>query len=295
MTGLGQVITAMVTPFTRDLEVDYDRAVQLAQRLVADGSDGLVVCGTTGEAPTLSEDERLRLMATVVDAVGDRVPVIAGTGTNNTAAACAFTKKAEATGATAILSVTPYYNKPPQAGLYEHFRHVAGSTRLPVVLYNVPGRTGVNMLPETVLRLARDVPNIVAVKEASGSVEQAARIAREAPPGFRVLCGDDALTLPMLAVGGSGVVSVASHLVAGRLRQMIAAFARGDVAAAQRVHLELLPLFAALFLTANPIPVKRALELAGFPVGGPRLPLVPAGEAETAALVAAMRPLGLLA
>lgn len=295
MTDLGRVITAMVTPFAPDLEVDYGRARELARRLVDDGSDGLVVCGTTGEAPTLTEAERLRLFETVVAEVGGQAAVIAGVGTNNTAATVAFARKAAGTGVAALLVVTPYYNRPPQEGLYRHFRAVAEAAPLPVVLYNVPARTGVNMLPETVVRLARDVPNIVALKDASGGVEAAGRVARAAPAGFRVLCGDDALTLPTLAVGASGVISVASHLVGGRLRRMIDDFERGDVAAARRVHLELLPLFSALFVTANPIPVKRALALAGFPVGGVRPPLEPAGAAEDAALTAAMGPLGLLA
>ncbi|MCL6451034.1 MAG: 4-hydroxy-tetrahydrodipicolinate synthase [Acetobacteraceae bacterium] len=293
MKDWGRVITAMVTPFGPDLAVDWARAAELARRLVDSGSDGLVVGGTTGESPTLTEAEKLKLWETVVEAVGDRVPVIAGTGTNSTAASVSLTRRAEVAGVDGVMLVTPYYNKPPQEGMYRHFREVAESTRLPVLLYNVPGRTGANLLPETVARLA-EVPNIVALKEASGSLEQVAQVVRLAPPGFRVYSGDDSLTLPVLASGGYGVVSVASHLVGQEMQQMVRAYLGGDAAEAARLHLRLTPLFKALFITANPIPVKCALALCGFPVGGLRLPLVEASSGEREALARVLSELGLL-
>ena len=282
--SFGRVVTAMVTPMDGDLKVDFARAGELARRLVDAGSDGLVVAGTTGESPTVTTEEKLELFAVVKEAVGRRVPVIANTGSNSTAQSVALTRQAEALGVNGIMLVVPYYNKPSQEGLYRHFRLIAECTRLPVMLYNVPGRTSANLLPETVLRLSRDVPNIVAVKEASGNLDQASEILRGAPPGFLVYSGDDSLTLPMLAIGGQGVVSVASHLVAGELAAMVSAYLEGRVTEAARLHARLFPLMKGLFITANPVPVKTALRLRGFDVGEVRPPLAPCTEREVAVL-----------
>jgi len=293
MVDLGHVITAMATPFDREGRVDYARAAELARRLADRGSDGLVVAGTTGEAPTLTDEEKLTLVRTVREAVGPRVKVIAGTGTYDTAHSIHLTREAERAGADAVLLVNPYYNRPSQDGLYAHFKAVAEATRLPVVLYNIPGRTGVNCLPETVARLA-EVPNIVALKEASGSLDQASEVRRRTPPDFLIYSGDDSLTLPMLAVGGTGVISVASHLVGQEIGQMIRAFLAGDVRTALALHLKLLPLFKVLFITTNPVPLKAALALSGFDVGRPRLPLVEATPKEREQIAAVLQELNLV-
>ncbi|MFO7172341.1 MAG: 4-hydroxy-tetrahydrodipicolinate synthase [Bacillota bacterium] len=292
MPPFGRLITAMVTPLARDGSVDYPRARQLARRLADQGNDALVVAGTTGESPTLTREEKLRLFAEVVAEVGDRVQVIAGTGNNNTEETIALTREAEATGVHGILLVTPYYNRPPQEGLYRHFRAVADATRLPVMLYNVPSRTAVNLAPATVARLARDCPNVVALKECVA--DQVGPVLAQAPEGFAVYSGDDAATLPMMAQGAVGVVSVASHLVSPQMRRMIDAYIRGDVAEAARIHRGLLPLFKGLFRTTNPILVKAALELVGFPVGGLRLPLVEATAEEREELRRVLAAAGLL-
>lgn len=280
---LGTVITAMVTPFDKNGDVNYREAANLARYLVKNGSTGLVVSGTTGESPTLTRTEKLCLFRTVVEAVGGKAAVIAGTGSNCTASAISLTRDAAQCGVDAVLLVTPYYNKPTQEGMYRHFSAVAGATELPVMLYNVPGRTGINMTVETVLRLA-EIKNIIALKEAGGNLEQAAEICAGAPPGYSLYSGDDALTLPMLSVGAVGVVSVASHLVGPQIKAMIELFRRGLVDDAARLHLELLPLFRGLFIAANPIPVKAALNLMGMDVGYPRLPLLPL-QGENLALI----------
>ncbi len=277
--ALGKMITAMVTPFDGKGAVNYKAAADLARYLVEQGSTGLVVSGTTGESPTLSREEKLELFSSVVEAVKGKAAVIAGTGSNSTAEAKSLTGEAVHKGADAVLVVTPYYNKPTQEGLYRHFRSVAEETSLPVMLYNVPGRTGVNMSADTVLRLA-EVKNIVALKEAGGDLEQAAEICAGAPQGFTVYSGDDALTLPMLSVGAVGVVSVASHLVGPQIAAMIDLFMQGRVAEATKLHLALLPVFQGLFMVSNPIPVKAALKLIGIDAGIPRLPLLPL-EGET--------------
>ncbi len=283
----GRVITAMVTPLDSQLNVDFGQAGKLAQRLIDSGTDTILVGGTTGESPTLTDNERVRLVEAVLDAIGDKAPVIAGTGTNSTAASVALTKQAEALGAHGAMLVAPYYNKPPQNGLYAHFRTVAEATRLPVMVYNVPGRTSVNITPETMGRLA-EIENIVALKEAGGSADQASEMVRAVRGKLRVYSGDDSLTLPMMAVGAYGVVSVVSN-VAGRLvADMVKAFAAGETARATELHLQLLPLFKGLFLTTNPIPVKAALRLQGFDAGGLRLPLIEATEEQIAAVRQAM-------
>ena len=294
MRDFGRVVTAMVTPMGPGLEVDYSKAGELARRLAGSGSDAIVVFGTTGESPTLGADEKIRLLETVLEAVGDRVTVIAGTGSNCTASSVELSRRAAAAGAHGLMAVVPYYNKPPQEGLYRHFKAVVEATELPLMIYNVPGRTGTNLLPETLLRLA-ELPNVVAVKEASGNLDQVSAIAAGAPRGFRIYSGDDSLTLPILAVGGHGVVSVASHVAGREIAEMISAHVSGEAARAAELHARLMPLFKVLFVTTNPIPVKAALRLAGFDTGGLRPPLVEAGPAEVEAIRRVMGDLGLLA
>jgi 4-hydroxy-tetrahydrodipicolinate synthase len=279
----GRVVTAMVTPFTGDGAVDYARARALAVALIESGSDALVVCGTTGEAPTLTREEKLRLVREVREALAGRGQVIAGTGTYSTAESVELSREAERAGADGLLLVVPYYNKPTQEGLYRHFRAIAEAVSIPCVLYNVPSRTVANLTAETTIRLS-EVPNIVGVKEASGDLEQIGRIIRGAAPGFTVWSGNDQDTLPILAIGGYGVVSVISHLVGRQVAEMIDAFVHGDTARAGEIHLRLLPLVKAMFLVANPIPVKYALNQVGFPVGGLRLPLCEPDEATARAI-----------
>ncbi|MDZ4179582.1 MAG: 4-hydroxy-tetrahydrodipicolinate synthase [Coriobacteriia bacterium] len=288
----GRMLTAMVTPFTDDDQLDLPRAAQLADRLLGDGSDGLVVCGTTGESPTVFYPQKLELFRAVLDAVGGRAPVVANAGDNCTADSVEFAAKVAALGVDAIMAVVPYYNKPPQEGLYQHFRAIAEAVDVPVILYNIPGRCVINMTADTTLRLAHDCDNIVAVKEASGDLTQIAHIIDGAPEGFEVLSGDDEMTLPMMGLGSTGVISVVSHIAGARFKEMIDAQAAGDHTRALRIHLELLPLMKALFVTANPIMVKEALRLVGFPVGGVRLPLVNAAPEQTAELTRIMRHVG---
>jgi len=289
----GRVITAMVTPFASDGSVDLPQAARLAEHLVGHGSDGLVIAGTTGESPTLSWQEQHQLLATVKGAVADRAWVIAGTGSNCTSEAVEAIRQAQAHGADGALVVVPYYNKPPQDGLEAHFRAIAtAAPALPVMLYNIPGRTGCSLSPETTARLM-DLPNVVSFKAASGSTDDVSRLRQHCGSRLAIYSGDDALTLPMLAVGAVGVVSVASHLVGRQIQQMIKAFLGGDNPGALAIHDQLLPLCRALFSSTNPIPVKAALELEGWAVGAPRLPLVSADsdvrDRLTTAL-AALRP-----
>lgn len=279
MSIFGRVFTAMVTPFDANMAVDYRQAAALAKHLVNNGSDGLVVAGSTGEAATLTETERLKLFATVMEAVGDQARVFGGTGTNDTASTVALSKKAAQEGVHGLLLLTPYYNKPSQEGLYRHFSTAAAAVDKPIILYNVPGRTAVNMLPDTVRRLA-ELPNIAAVKESSGNLEQIAELISVLPPRFPVYSGDDALTLPILSVGGCGVISVAAHIVGPAIQQMIEAYFSGQVTEAARIHRDLLPVFRGLFFTTNPTSVKAAMNLSGFPVGDVRLPLVYPNEGE---------------
>ncbi len=283
MKNLGKLITAMVTPFNEDGAVDYKQARRLALGLLGSGSDGLVVVGTTGESPTMVRDEELRLFAEIKSAVGDRGSVIAGTGSNSTAEALEATRQAERTGVDACLLVVPYYNKPTQEGLYQHFKTIARGTSLPCILYNVPSRTVVSLSADTVIRLSQ-VENIIGVKEASGNFSEIAKIINNTGDDFVVWSGNDADTLPILALGGYGVISVASHLVGSQIRQMIDSFLSGDTARAAGIHRHLMPLYDALFVVANPIPLKYALNHIGFKVGKPRLPLVESDE-KTAALV----------
>ena len=293
MARFGTVLTAMVTPFKDDLSVDFDRAAELAKRLIDTGSDGLVITGTTGESPTLSSEEKLTLFEVTKAAVGN-APIIAGTGSNNTAASIELTKKAAELPIDGVMFVGPYYNKPSQEGLYQHFRACAQATDLPVVLYNVPGRTGKNIEAATVLRVAEEMENVVAVKEASGDLEQITRICAQAPDGFEVYSGDDSLTLPIMAVGGVGIISVAGHVGGELISDMIDAFNSGENDRAAGLHQRLLPLFTACFLgSGNPACVKCALEVCGFPVGGARLPVVPASTADAEIIRAACVKLGL--
>ncbi len=293
MKAFGRILTAMVTPFHDDLSVNYQAAASLAKHLVANGNDGLVVAGSTGEAATLGKEEKLKLFATVLDAVGDKATVIVGTGSNDTRASIALTQEAEKLGVHGSLVVGPYYNKPPQEGYYQHFKAIADNTGLPLIVYNVPGRTASNILPATIVRLA-EIKNIVAVKESSGNLDQVSEIVRSVPKDFMVYSGDDSLTLPILSVGGVGVVSVAGHIVAKRMQDMIAAFFAGDVAAARDIHLELLPFFKVIFITTNPIPVKTAVNLAGLGAGPLRQPLIAATAAETEQIRKVMQEIGAL-
>jgi 4-hydroxy-tetrahydrodipicolinate synthase len=291
----GRLITAMVTPFTSDLELDLPRAQELAARLVEQGSEALVVCGTTGESPTVFYPQKIELFRAVIEAVGGQVPIIANAGDNCTADSVEFARDVAKLGVDGIMAVVPYYNKPPQEGLYRHFRTIAEAVELPVILYNIPGRSVINMTAETTLRLAHDVENIVAVKEASGKFGQIGEIAHGAPDGFEVLSGNDEDTLPLMALGGTGVISVVSHIAGPQFKEMVEAQAAGDHTRALRIHLELLPLMKTLFMTSNPILVKKGLELQGFPVGGLRLPLIDADETQTAELARVMRHTGVLA
>jgi len=289
MMNFGQVLTAMVTPFDQNGEIDYHATKTLVNYLIDNGSDGLVVAGTTGESPTLSTEEKVALFKFVVETVAGRVPVIAGTGSNNTKASISLTKLTEEAGVDGIMLVTPYYNKPSQEGLYQHFKAIAESTSLPVMLYNVPGRTVTNLAPETVIRLA-SIPNIVAVKEASGNLDAMAEIIEKTPSDFSLYSGDDGLTLPVLSIGGAGIISVASHIIGNEMQEMIRKFKSGNLQEAATDHRRLLPLMKALFAQPSPAPVKAALNLKGIHVGGLRLPLIPLTYEETAVLEEILRP-----
>lgn len=295
MPRFGRVVTAILTPFNRDMEVDYDKAQVLADRLVNSGSDAILVAGSTGESPTLTNREKLDLARAVLEAVGSRAQVLMGTGNNNTAASVELTREAERLGVHGVMLVAPYYNKPPQEGLFRHFKTVAEATGLPVMIYNVPGRTSCNVAPETLARLAATVKNIVAVKEASGNLDQVSQIRRLTPDSFDIYSGDDSLTLPIMAVGGCGIVSVASHVAGSMIKEMVEAYAAGEVEKAWRLHVKLMPLFKVIFITTNPIPIKAAVKLAGLDCGGLRLPLVEATEAEVAEIRKVMEGLELLA
>lgn len=278
MNELGRVLTAMVTPFDAEAKVDYAQAKRLAEALVASGTEGIVVTGTTGEGPTVTTAEKLELYKTVVAAVGDRAAVIAGTTNYNTAESIELTMEADALGVDAFLLTVPYYNNPPQEGLYQHFKAIAMHTKKPCILYNVPSRTVRNMDAATTVRLS-EIDNIVGIKEASGNLEQIAKIIEGAGPNFRVWSGNDSETLPILSIGGYGIVSVVSHLAGLQVQDMIQRFLSGDIAGAAGIHRRLLPLVNALFVVANPIPVKFMLNEIGFQVGGTRLPLVEADDA----------------
>jgi 4-hydroxy-tetrahydrodipicolinate synthase len=294
VVNFGHVLTAMITPFTEDGDVSYAVAEKLAAFLVENGTDTLVVCGTTGESPTLTWDEEYELFQVVQKAVSGKAKVMAGTGSNSTKEAIAATQKAARLGLDGSLQVVPYYNKPPQSGLYQHFKAIAEAIPdLPMMLYNIPGRTGQNLQPETVIQLA-EIQNIVAIKEASGNLDQVSQIRRSTPPDFAIYSGDDSLTLPILAVGGQGVVSVASHLIGSQLQKMIQSFLSGKVHPALEIHLQFLPLFKSLFLTTNPILLKTALNLQGWQVGSTRSPLTDPSSDMVQTLKAILTDLSLL-
>jgi 4-hydroxy-tetrahydrodipicolinate synthase len=270
---IGRLLTAMVTPFTPEGGVDYAQAGRLALALLESGSDGVVVAGTTGEAPTLTIEEKLRLFTEVKRAVGGAGAVIAGTSSNNTAESVELSREAERTGVDGLLLTCPYYNKPTQEGIFRHFEAIARATSLPCILYNIPGRTSVNIAAETIVRLSR-IPNIAGVKEASGNLEQVAHVVENTREDFLVWSGNDGDTLPMLSVGGYGVICVVSHLVGNQMKGMIEAYLAGRVEEAARIHRSLLPLMSTLMTaSSNPIPIKHALNVVGFQVGGLRLPL----------------------
>jgi 4-hydroxy-tetrahydrodipicolinate synthase len=286
--GLGRLLTAMVTPFDGKGRVDYEQAKRLALALLDSGSDGLVVTGTTGERSTLTDEEQLKLFAAVKKAVGGRGTVMAGTGSNCTREGLEMTKEAEAVGADAVLLVVPYYNKPTQEGLFEHFKTIAGGTKLPCILYNVPSRTVTNLAADTVIRLSQ-VENIVGIKEASGNLDQIAKIIDGTGEDFLVYSGNDSDNFPILALGGYGAISVASHLVGAQIKEMFEKFLGGKVAEVAHIHRRLLPLVDALFVVSNPIPIKYALNVAGFPVGKPRLPLTEPDEKSAAQIEATLK------
>lgn len=273
----------MITPFDSKGNVDFQKLSTLIDYLLKNGTDSLVVAGTTGESPTLSTEEKIALFEFTVKEVNGRVPVIAGTGSNNTKDSIKLTKKAEEAGVDCVMLVTPYYNKPSQEGMYRHFKAIAEETSLPVMLYNVPGRTVASLAPETAIRLA-EIPNISAIKEASGDLDAITKIIAETPEDFYVYSGDDGLTLPILAVGGRGVVSVASHIVGSDMQQMIKNYTNGQTATAALIHQKLLPIMKELFKAPNPAPVKTALQLKGLDVGSVRLPLIPLNEDERLSL-----------
>jgi 4-hydroxy-tetrahydrodipicolinate synthase len=289
----GSVITAMVTPFRKDHAVDLDRAQELATYLVENGSDAVVVAGSTGESPTLTQREKSDLFRAVGEAIEGRGKLICGTGTYSTAETLELTQAAEDAGADGLLVVTPYYNRPPQRGLVAHFEHIADATDLPIIAYNIPSRTATRIEHETLLKIAAK-PNIVAVKDSTGDFQGISKLITEAPEGFEVYSGDDWATFGYMCLGAVGVVSVASHLVGPQIRQMIELIETGDVPAARKIHEDLSPLFNALFVTSNPIPVKAALEMVGRPCGEARLPLVPATSEERERVRRALEDAGLL-
>ncbi len=285
--------TAIVTPF-RGGRIDETALTRLIRAQVKGGVSGIIPVGTTGESPTLDYDEHIRVVELAVEVAAGKIPVIAGTGANSTREAIDLTQRAEAVGATASLQVAPYYNKPSQEGLYRHFKAIAECTRLPIMLYSIPGRCGIEIGVDTVARLASDCPNIVSIKEAGGSCDRVSQLRAVLPSKFSILSGDDSLTLPFMSVGATGVVSVASNLVPRAVSQMVSKFLEGDVRAAQRLHAKLYPLFKNLFIESNPAPVKFALSLLGQMDEEVRLPLAPMGEGSRNVVEQTIRDLGLL-
>ncbi|MCA0988096.1 4-hydroxy-tetrahydrodipicolinate synthase [Alkalihalobacillus algicola] len=285
--NFGKVLTAMVTPFDRKGYVDFTKTEQLINYLINNGSDGLVVAGTTGESPTLTSEEKIALFKQSVKCANGRIPIIAGTGSNNTHATIELTKKAEATGVDAVMIVSPYYSKPGQRGLYEHFKAVAEATKLPVMIYNIPGRSVVNMTADTIVELSK-IENIVSVKEASGDLDQITEIISRTDDSFTVYSGDDGLTLPIVSIGGDGVISVASHVLGNEMQEMLNAYHAGDVKEASAIHRKILPIMNELFKAPSPSPVKTALQLSGIDVGSVRLPMLPLTAEERSSLAAVL-------
>ncbi|WP_298705158.1 4-hydroxy-tetrahydrodipicolinate synthase [uncultured Veillonella sp.] len=290
MKTLGRVLTAMITPFTADGAVDFDGALKLAKYLLANGSDGLIVCGTTGESPTIDNEDKLKLFKLIASECGQQGTIVANTGSNNTARSVEFTAAASKTGVHAVMAVVPYYNKPNQEGCYLHFKAIAEATDLPVIVYNVPGRTGGSITPETIARLNKVAPNICAVKEASGDISVAQRIYHLLPEGFMIYSGDDALTLPMVAIGGLGIISVAAHVVGREMNDMLKAYEAGDVALAKDINEQLQRVCKAMFVTTNPIPVKYAVRQLGLPAGPYRLPMCEPNDKEKSVIDEAIAP-----
>ena len=290
----GNVLTAMVTPYTKEGGVDYAKTQKLTEYLLANGSDGVLVCGTTGESPCLTPDERANLWAATAEAAKGKGYLILGTTDNETAFSCEVAKKAYKAGADALLAVCPYYNKPSQEGLYRHFAAIAASADIPIILYNIPGRTGVNMQAETVARLARDCSNIVAIKDATGSLDSVSALKTVLPDDFAIYSGDDSLTLPVMSVGGAGVISVASHIIGNEIAAMIDAYKAGRVQDALALHLRYFEVFKKLFITTNPVPVKACLNLQGWDMGDCRLPLAPPSAEELEILGAMLKKYHLL-
>ena len=281
---IGEVITAMVTPFDENLQIDYTALGNLVEHLINTGSDAILVAGTTGESPTLTHDEELEMLAFVKEKADGRVKIVMGAGSNSTLTAVEMSKKVEAAGADAILTVVPYYNKPSQKGMYAHFSEIAEAVNLPIILYNIPGRTGVNMQPETIAKLAKEFPNIVALKQSNSDMDMISDLKSLCPNDFIIYSGDDSLTLPMMSIGVKGVISVASHIVGNDIKSMIKSFNTGDIKVASEKHLKLYPLFKKLFMAPNPIPVKEALSKIGICKNTVRLPLVALDEQEKSEL-----------
>jgi 4-hydroxy-tetrahydrodipicolinate synthase len=292
--AFGRYITAMITPFDADMELNLKRAQELAVRLADGGNDALIINGTTGESPTVFYPQKIRLFKAVIEAIGGRIPIIANVGDNCTADSIEFAREVEKLGVDGIMTVVPYYNKPPQEGMYQHFRAIAESVDLPVILYNIPGRCVVNMEATTTLRLAHDVHNIVAVKEASGLIHQISEVVRDAPEGFVVYSGDDEMTFPIMAQGGYGVISTTGNVAPERMKEIVTLAAEGNYTKALDAHFKLQPLMKELFVAPNPTMVKAAMRLLGFDCGGVRLPLVEATAAQCAALEQVMRQVGVL-
>lgn len=288
MKKLGRVLTAMVTPFKEDMEVDYAETKRLAKALLNAGNDGLVLAATTGEAPTLSWDEEMRIFTEVKSAVGDKPTLIAYTGSNSTKEAVENTEKAEKIGVDAILSVVPYYNKPNQEGIYQHFKAIAECTSLPIIMYNIPSRVVVEMSWETIARLSQ-FKNIIGVKEASGKMELVAQTISNAREGFYVWSGNDNDTFPIMAMGGYGVVGVTTHLTGKQYKRMVDLILSGNIKEAAEIHRKLVPLVNAMFSIPSPAPIKYALNYLGFKVGKPRLPLVPPTEKEAEKIIAELK------
>ncbi len=286
-------IVAIVTPFHNE-GVDEEKLRELIDFQIKNGTSGIVPCGTTGESATLNFDEHEKVIEVVIDQVNKRVPVIAGTGSNSTEEAIKLTQQAACAGADASLQVSPYYNRPTQRGLYEHFKAIAQSVKIPIILYNIAGRTGVNIEPETIAKLAHDCKNIVAVKEASGSLDQMSRIRQLCPKEFILMSGDDSLTLPVLSIGGTGIISVVANIVPGDVANLVDAFARGDLKEAQALHFKLLPLIKAVFLETNPIPIKTAMGLLGMCAPDLRLPMCSMSADNLEKLKKALKDYGLL-
>lgn len=291
----GRLLTAMVTPFNADGSINYEAGADFADWLLANGSDGLVVEGSTGEAATMDMDEKIKFMQTIVARVNGRAKIVAGAGTNCTASTIDLVKKMEACGVDGVLVVGPYYNKPTQEGYYQHFAAVAKATKLPIIVYNVPGRTGGNIAPETVARLAADFSNIVAIKEAAGNVAQTAELYRVLPEDFSIYSGDDGLILPFLSVGACGLISVLANVNGNILQQLMQAYSEGRVKDAADLNKDMVPLAKAMFIESNPIPIKAAVtKVTGIEAGAPRLPLTPISAAAEAKLDAALKAAGMI-